>query len=304
MQRTLASLTLFLAAAPLWAQIELPAEHQLGRRIVASTPFEAKVYDWSCPTADVLGEGGKAFIWAPAGKHTITLIAVTEQFELKRWSQDFEVTSDPVPPTPATLRELVSDAEAKKIAEYLRALAGQVSKIADASQFWSVWQQTFPVQGNAKLDAALKARLDPAIEAKKGLSTVLVAIADEFEKDTPKPPTPPTPTPVTEGKRQVVIAHESENDNPDFSSLIVSLRKPGGPADAYLKSHSHGLEILDDDLIRESDNKWNSLLSGRLDQLPRLFVIDPQTNAILFEQVIANGTTADNIIERIRETGG
>lgn len=302
MQRLLASLILMLVAVPAWAQIVVPAKVQLGEPIEATTPFDAKAYQWESDAQLKPHTDGKGtFVWAREGRHTITLIAVSEDYGIHKWTADFEVVDTPLPPTPATLRELVSDSEAKSIAEFLRALAGQVTKIADAAQFWSVWQQTFPVHGNATLDAALKARLDPAIEKKAGLSGEMRAIADEFAKDAPVPPGP-TPPPVVEGKREVVIVHESADKTPEFGSLVVELRKPGTNADSYLKSHGHTLTILDDELIRES--KWNDLLGSRLDQLPRLFIIDPQTNAILFEVAIPPGYTADQITERIRETGG
>lgn len=300
MQRSFASLLLLLATSPLWGQINLAPEHRLGQRIVATSAAEAKAYSWHCDTADLLTDGSTCFVWAREGKHTLTLVTVDEDYTIRRYEQSFDVSDSPSPPTPATLRDLVTSDEAAQIAGYLRALADQVGGINGPTHFWSVWQQTFPVQGNAKLDAALKARLDPAIEKKAGLSVELKSIADEFEKEAPPKPTPP---PVTEGKRKILIAHESGDKASWFGQLTAELRKPGSNADSYLKANGHSLAILDDELIRESKG-WNAIVGNKLDQLPRLFIIDPTTNAILFEQVIANGTTADNITERIRESGG
>lgn len=301
MSRLLASLVLFLVASPLAGQINLAPEQYLGQRIVATAIGEAKNYDWSCPTADILSDGGSCLVWAKEGKHTLTLITVDADYKIRRFEQDFEVNDSPIPPTPVTLRSLVSDSEAQKIAEYLRALADQVSKIESVAQFWSVWDQTFPVKGNAKLDAALKARLDPAIERQKGLSVVLVDLAAEFEAEQPTPPKP-EPTPIVQGKRQVIVAYNTNDTSPDLDMTITHLRKPGTAAQAFLTKGGHVLDVLDRGQI--ADSKWQSLLGGKLDSLPKLFIIDPQTNAILFEQTIANGTTADNIVERIRETGG
>lgn len=209
MHRTIASLILLINAVPVLAQIDLPAEHQLGKRIVATSQAEAKGYSWHCETADLLTEGGTCFVWAREGQHQITLVTVDEDYTIRRFDQQFEVTDSPAPPTPATLRELVSDAEAKLIAEYLRVLAGQVGGIRDAEHFWLVWQQTFPVRGNAKLDAALQARITPALAKKTGLSVELRTIADEFEKESPKPPTPPVVEP-TEPATSVVYIHEKD----------------------------------------------------------------------------------------------
>lgn len=204
--KTLAAILLLIA--PAWGQITLAPEHALGKRIVATTSGEAKAYAWHSDTADLLTEGGSCFIWARPGKHTLTLITVSEDYTIRRWTAEFTVSDAPTPPEPATLRELVSDTDAATIAEYLRALAGQVASIKDAEHFWSVWQQTFPVKGNTQLDTALKARLDPAIEKKAGLSVELRALADEFAADEPTPPTPSV-APIPEPGLHVLIIEET-----------------------------------------------------------------------------------------------
>lgn len=299
MRQTLASLILLIAAVPLWAQIDLPAEHQLGKRIVATSQAEAKAYSWHCETADLLTEGGTAFIWAREGRHSLTLVTVDEDYTIKRFEEVFEV-SDQAPPTPATLRDLVSDSDANLIAEFYRDFAANIQFVTP-SNFWPVHDAKFPVKGNSKLDNALRARLEPAVLKATGLSIELLAIADEFAKPSPVPPKPPVP-PVVEGTRQVVIAYASEDSHPELDGVIVQLRKPGTPAQSFLANSGHTLDALDDETIR--DSKWSPLLGSKLSNLPKLFIIDPQTNAILFEQTIADGTTADNITERIRETGG
>lgn len=307
MRNPSAILIALLFAVQSWAQITVPAQTKVGEPIVATTTFEGKAYDWTSPTAKlIVVDGGKqVFIWAAAGLHRIELVAVKENYKIERFAAEFKVGDAPDPgpqPTPITLRELVTAEQATRLAEYFRSFAAVIGTYKSPAQFWSAYDATFPVKGNAQLDAALKNRLEGPVEEKKGLSTVLLAIAAEFDPQ-PVPPTPPpTPPPVTEGKRVVVIAQATEHEDPELDRVIVQLRKPGGPGQSFLAKAGHTLDVLDDELIRKS--KWNSLLGSKLNNLPKLFIIDPQTNAILFEQTIANGTTADNIIERIRETGG
>lgn len=296
----------FVICAQSWAQITVPAQSNVGEPIVASTPFEARSYDWLSPTAKLIPhEDGKgAFVWAQPGTHRLELVAVTEDYKIHRFAAEFKVgdAPGPTPPTPVTLRELVTAEQATRLAEYFRSFAAVIGTYKSPAQFWSAYDATFPVKGNAQLDAALKNRLEGPVEEKKGLSTVLLAIAAEFDPQ-PVPPTPPpTPPPVTEGKRVVVIAQATEHEDPELDRVIVQLRKPGSPGQSFLAKAGHTLDVLDDELIRKS--KWNSLLGSKLNNLPKLFIIDPQTNAILFEQTIANGTTADNLVERIRESGG
>jgi len=208
--RRLALLLCLLLPAPLWGQIDLAPEQSLGKRIIATSASEAKAYAWHCDSADVLAEGGRCYIWARPGQHTLTLITVAEDYTISRYEQPFAVTLDPTPPTPATLRELVTETEARQIADYLRALAGQVTQIRDAAQFWAVWQQTFPVKGNTRLDAALKSRLTPALEAKKGLSTALLTLANEFAEPLPDPqPLPDNVAPIPEPGLNILIVEET-----------------------------------------------------------------------------------------------
>mgnify|MGYP000157937020 CR=1 FL=1 len=288
------------------AQIVVPSKVQLGDEISASTPFEAKGYKWkSTAKLHVLPDGKSAFIWARPGRHSVTLTAVTEDYEIHEFNASFEVVDSPLPPTPVTLRELAGDDEtAAKLAEYFKTIAGQIQPTTTAAKFWAGYEASFKVQVSTELDTALRARLTKALESLPTLADSLRAIAAEFEAQPEPTPVPPKPVPpVVEGKRKVLIAHESSDKSPWFGELTTELRKSGSNAEAYLKAHGHTLTILDDELIRESPT-WSAIVGSKLDALPHLFIIDPQTNAILFEQVIANGTTADNITERIRETGG
>lgn len=275
MQRTLAGLILLLAASPLWGQITLAPQFSLGQRIVATTPAEAKAYDWSCPTADLLTDGGNCFVWAKPGKHVLTLITVDTEYTIRRFEKTFEVSDSSVPPTPATLRELVTDSEATKIADYLRALASQVSKISSTEQFWSVWQQTFPVSGNVKLDAALKARLDPALAAQKGLSVELLALADEFAKESPQPPVPNV-APIPEPGLNVLIIEETA----DRLELPAGQRDIITATDWRTKWQAKGGEIRVRDPSDPQPNdlaKWNTAMSRPRSGLPWVIISNGQT---------------------------
>lgn len=296
------SLYLLLCIGTACGQISVPEHSRIGEPLIASTPFEAKVYDWE-PSAGAkviaAADGKSVFIWAREGKHSLKLTAVTEDFKLHKWTAEFTVDDSPAPPTPATLRDLVSADEAKAIAEYFTDFSKLVSSLKSAEQFWSAFDQTFPVKGNAALDSALRARLEGPVAKKLGLSAELLAIAAEFEKPAP---VPPTPVPVVEGKRVVLIVHESADKTPEFGEMIVELRKPGTDAAEDIKAKGHELLVLDDELLGES--KWNAVIGSQVTQTPMLFVIDPRTNAILFKTAIPTGYTADNVTERIRETGG
>ncbi len=291
-------------------------DFRVGDIIELTAPFDADDYDWKIVGANYReSSNGKSVIVGAASNRDGSARAYTADVAgasivdgkavIQRGVVPFTVSwpdsPDPPQPTPITLRELVTAEQATRLAEYFRSFAAVIGTYKSPAQFWSAYDATFPVKGNAQLDAALKNRLEGPVEAKKGLSVVLLAIAKEFEGETPVPPTPPVP-PATEGKRVVVIAQATEHEDPELDRVIVQLRKPGSTGQSFLAKAGHTLDILDDELIRKS--KWNSLLGSKLSNLPKLFVIDPQTNTILFEQTIANGTTADNIIERIRETGG
>jgi hypothetical protein len=211
MRRTLASLILLLAASPLWGQIVVPAKVQLGEPIEATTPFEAKAYQWESdsklkPHAD----GRGTFVWARPGKHSITLIAVTESYEIKKWLATFEVVDAPLPPTPVTLRELAG-ADADKLAEYFNVIAGQITSTTTAAKFWAGYEASMKIAISQELDTALRTRLTTALLDLPTLADSLRSLASEFKDPGPEPPVPPEPkvAPIPEPGLHVLIVEET-----------------------------------------------------------------------------------------------
>jgi len=253
--RNFASLLIGLViCAQSWAQITVAPVTPQGRKIPAffatEAPKDAKVkfvYETS-KNADFvdLGGGHLVLIGTNGEGSTINGLAIWvvdgEPFYQKD-TKPFRVGDSPGPePTPITLRELVTAEQAKQIAIYFRDFAGLVATLKSPGQFWTAFDATFKFKDNTQLYAALRKRLEGPVEAKKGLSVVLLAIAGEFDAQ----PVPPTPPPVTEGKRIAVIAHESADKTTAKGAMVVELRKPGTNASNYLKAKGHELYILDE----------------------------------------------------------
>lgn len=126
----------------------------------------------------------------------------------------------------------------------------------------------------------------------------------------PPDPVPPEPDPVPpepeSGPRVVLIVHETTDDAPWLKSLMVKLRS-GIEAD-YLASKGHLAVFLDDDLTDGDQNKAELLHryadAVTEDKLPALLIIDRSTEKLITSERLAPGTTAANITEAIRQTGG
>ena len=307
--KRLALILWFLLPALVWGQIELPtsadANTVVKARCLTVCPKDGRIrYRWSAPTLSLVeSETGKlAYITGVSGEHIVTCTVATataDTLDLEDFSAIIVFEGDaPVPPkpvpTPVTLRSLVDDEQAAQLSEFYRDFSKAVESTPPASvkQFLTVHDTMFALLGidNPQLDAALAKRLN-GMEL-EGLSGELLKLAGEFG-DGPGP----TPPPVEQGARRVVILHETADDTPELGSLWVKLRT--GNADKYLTDNKHELLILDDDL----EGTYPNLLRDK-QELPAVFILDPHTNAILFQATLEPGTTADNIIERIRETGG
>lgn len=119
----------------------------------------------------------------------------------------------------------------------------------------------------------------------------------------PEPEPDPEPTPQ-EGPRTVMLLYESEDSSPQLAALMVGLRN-GTPA-KYLADKKHRLLILDDDATDQLGRPIALVekLLARGIELPALFICDSATGKCLKEMHIESGTTADNIVERVREAGG
>jgi hypothetical protein len=123
----------------------------------------------------------------------------------------------------------------------------------------------------------------------------------------PKPdPEPPKPDPVVSGKRRLLLVHESADDTPEVSRLIVSLRT--GTSAAYLDSKGHKLSILDDDSVDAAGKpaadveQWRPHFAGM--KLPALFVLDETGKTLLHKQEIPAGSTAAQVVEIVKGKGG
>jgi hypothetical protein len=117
----------------------------------------------------------------------------------------------------------------------------------------------------------------------------------------PEPVPPPQPVPV--GKLTAVILHETEESTPAFARMAVALRS--GSAATWLKDNGHKLLILDDDSVDAEGQpiRLVATLKQLGVQMPALFVLDGQDRVVL-KQTLAEGTTADNVIEMLRRVGG
>ncbi len=96
--------------------------------------------------------------------------------------------------------------------------------------------------------------------------------------------TPPLP----QGKRLVVLIHETEDDDAAMSRLIVNIRD--GEIGKYLKAGGHPSPlILDDDLDAPILKELAPALVGV--QLPALIILDATTHAVAHKQSTPNSLT-------------
>lgn len=226
----------FVICAQSWAQITVAPVTPQGRKIPAffatEAPKEAKVkfvYETSKNADFVDLGGGHIVLIGTNGEgstiHGIAIWVVDGEPFLQQDTKPFRVGDSPGPePTPVTLRELVTAEQAKQIAIYFRDFAGLVATLKSPAQFWTAFDSTFPIKGNEQLDAALRKRLEGPVEAKKGLSTVLLAIAAEFDTQ-PVPPTPDQPVPDTKpGLVRVTYVYEKD-DSPVPSEIHAGINR-------------------------------------------------------------------------------
>ncbi len=120
------------------------------------------------------------------------------------------------------------------------------------------------------------------------------------------PPKPPVviPNPPVPGPRQVLILHESGDDNPAMSRLLVSMASTKGRE--YLKSKGHAYFNFDVDGKRPDGTPdpnvvaWKAALNV---PLPAIAILD-SSGAVLFKVSLADGTTTDDVISILRSNGG
>ncbi|GIV50901.1 MAG: hypothetical protein KatS3mg038_3294 [Candidatus Kapaibacterium sp.] len=122
----------------------------------------------------------------------------------------------------------------------------------------------------------------------------------------PNPPQPPVPPQPVAGPRWIAIIHESAQATPEWSRLVVELRKEDSEAARYLASKGHALQILDQDLPTarawlEAARRVNPQLA-----LPALIVADPRRgldSGVLYAGSL-DVSDAAHILEVLKQHGG
>lgn len=200
--------------------IQIAPRFSIGEPIFATTDFEARVFDWEVPTARsiVAGDGRLVYIWAKAGQHQIRLAAVTEDYKFHRWEKSFLVDSTPPPPEEETIRSLVTEAEAKILADYLEWVANKITDMTTPETFWVGWEASFPLKSNAKVQKALKIALSEPLKAPERARTALRAIAAQLREPAPPGPLEPLPGPIT----VTAVTYVYEKDDTAVPSAVLA----------------------------------------------------------------------------------
>lgn len=123
----------------------------------------------------------------------------------------------------------------------------------------------------------------------------------------PVPPGPdPPPTPVVEGRRVVVILHESGEPTAEFGRMKLALRKQGGEHAKYLAAKGHSLLILDKETPDENGQPLAIVtqLNAINVPLPALFIINADTGDLLHSQPLTAQANAAGVMQVLREHGG
>lgn len=141
------------------------------------------------------------------------------------------------------------------------------------------------------------------------VAITLIDLSGEFTVGAPVPPgpTPPgpvPPTPVVEGKRTVVIVHESADQTPAQSRLFTTLRT--GQVASYIVAKGHTLLILDDDSVDQNDRPLKVVtdLITLGDPLPFVGILDSNTGAVLHHRPLTPAASAEGVLAVLKENGG
>lgn len=299
------ALACLLLSSPTVAQVNIVTV----TTITCTTPLPAGAkanYVWYADAGLVLtpvGGGVAVNASGPDGTYEGVVVATINGVKTPT---PFEVAigDTPAPPVVETLRSLVTATEAAQAAEYFRDFAGLVSKLESTAQFWEAFTATFPIKGNAKLDAALKIRLDEALTRPKELSASLLAIAAEFGT-VPPIPDPPKP-PVVDGKRQLILLREAGEMTPELNTLVAKLQAIG-PDHDWLVSNGHRVFVYDDEQRANGEPIPLVERLAPLNPLPEAYVLDLQGNVLGNMDVDPTGsdaTTSAQLTEFVRLNGG
>jgi hypothetical protein len=149
------------------------------------------------------------------------------------------------------------------------------------------------------------------IDARKWL-WILVAVfaagivvglaAPGFKGCGPAPDVPVVPV-VVEGPRDVILVHETADETPELSSLIVALRKDD--VAGQLKAKGHTLRVLDQDASDQSNQAVLASYKSDIDAagLPCLLIIEHSSGKVLSAKRLAE-TTVDSVLAALKANGG
>lgn len=130
----------------------------------------------------------------------------------------------------------------------------------------------------------------------------------------PDPDPKPVPIvvvpPVTQGQRIALILHESHDQTPELSRLIVDLQ--AGESSAYFAKNHHSVFALD--INAKDENKQPLQVITRLlptigsKPLPVLIVADKTKEGrlgnVLSCESLKSGTVGGDVVEVVKKTGG
>lgn len=111
----------------------------------------------------------------------------------------------------------------------------------------------------------------------------------------------PPPTPVTTGRRQIILVRETQDNTPQMNITELSFRS--GTQAEYLKSKGHFLVILSDD--RPPPPKLQAVFDKtKAVKLPALAILDADSLAELFVGSIEPDIKPDALLDLIKKHGG
>lgn len=291
-----------------FAQITIPESTPLGAKIVAKVdlPAGGRVA-WKVDAgAEVVSAGlGRAYVWATPGAHSIqAVIAPSGDGDLTWHAATYSVGDSPAPPAVKTLADLAGD-KASILAELLGDIRDYGLPIAthvDAlKRGFASGLATIRLAADHPAAVEIVKRIDATAsgaitdDGRKALGeTIATAIAELGA--------PPVPPVVVEGKRLIVILHETADTTPAEAAIFTALRV--GEQARYLADKGHSLLILDDDA--EGPSGESVALVARLKAegvpLPAQFVLDPATKSVLGKQPLSS--SAAGVVEFAKGYGG
>ena len=317
----LAALAIVVCCLPALGQtLEVPPSTPLGQPIIAKVEIgEGGKVAWKADAgSSVINAGkGRAYIWATPGTHSIQAVVASGGDAELLWLESPYVVGD-APPTPPpvvkTLAELAGN-KAGVIAEALGDLQANLAAFANMGQVERFVDLVFvgaavnlPVDHPAA--TAIKSRLAAAASgeltdaSRKSLDAALAKAIAELGSKPPGPTPPPVP-PVVEGKRLVVVLHEVDDNSAAFANLRVNTANNSAAA-RYFREKGHTVQFLEEEQKDQSGQPYP--LVEKLKALgvgvPAVFVLDPTTQAVLYQTKLTPDATADNLVEYAKRGGG